>query len=89
MTAAQVARKSGVSRSVLSDWLAGVIPRDIQHVKKVATVLGTSVDHLCFGNGVETVPEDVTKDLLGELMGEDWFGGIFEIRLRRVRRNQT
>jgi transcriptional regulator with XRE-family HTH domain len=86
LTAAQLARRSGVSKSVLSDWLAGVTPRDIQHVKKVATALGTTVDHLCFGEGPEAQSSSASDDFLGGLAEGGWIGGLFEIRFRRVRR---
>lgn len=86
MTPAQLSRKSGVNKSVISDWLAGVTPRGIQHVKRVATVLGTSIDHLCFGDGVEEENASAEKDPLDELVGDGWFGGLFEIRMRRITR---
>lgn len=50
-TAAELARKSGVPKQVLSLWLTGVEPRKLQHLKSVADVLGVSVDELCFGGG--------------------------------------
>lgn len=90
MTSAQLARKSGIGKSVLSDWLAGSKPRDLEQVKRVASVLGTSVDHLCFGDGVEQRPTGPKEaaDPFADLAGEGWFGGLFEIRVRRVKRGE-
>src|SRR3989338_10735419 len=70
MTAAEVSRKSGVSKQVLSLWLTGSSPKNIEQVKKVAAVLGTSVDHLCFGEGKDVESEKVVE--LNHLMGNDW-----------------
>jgi len=88
ITAAQLARKSGVNKSVLSDWLTGVKPRDIEHVQKVAAALGTTVDDLCFGDGISgETKHSSSDDPLEQLLGDGWIGGLFEIRLRRVKRS--
>ena len=96
MTAAQLSRKSGISQSVISDWLSGASPRRIEQVKKAANVLGTSLDELCFGSGsVPKRPEgappggksdEKSDDILGAFIGDEWVGGMFEIRIRRIRR---
>lgn len=53
LTAAELSRRSGVSKQSISDWLAGVQPRSIPQVKKVADVFAISVDSLCFGKDFE------------------------------------
>lgn len=83
-TAAELARKSGVSKQVLSQWLSGAEPRKLAQVKQVASALGTSVDNLCFGKGVDQERERITE--LDALLGDGWVGGHFEIRLRRVKK---
>ncbi|MGE0761854.1 MAG: helix-turn-helix transcriptional regulator [Bdellovibrionales bacterium] len=84
MTAAQLSRKSGVSQQVLSIWLRGGEPKKMNQVKKVADVFGVSVDQLCFGNGLDSHSQRVTE--LDALLGEDqWVGGLFEVRFRRVK----
>ena len=83
-TAAELARKSGVSKQVLSQWLSGAEPRKLDQVKRVAAALGTSVDNLCFGKGVDQERERITE--LDALLGEGWVGGLFEVRLRRVKK---
>lgn len=81
ITAAALARKSGVSKQVLSQWLSGAAPKKIEQVKSVADALETSVDVLAFGHGVE--PKSKMGDV-SSLFGEEWIGGVFEVRFRRV-----
>lgn len=80
MTAAELARKSGVSKQVLSAWLAGAKPKNIDQLKKVSEALRVSIDHLAFGNG----NSDSTNAL--ELAESHWEWGLFEVRFRRIRR---
>lgn len=49
MTAAQLARKSNVPKSVISDWIAGSHPRNLLQVMSVAKSLGVTLEMLCFG----------------------------------------
>lgn len=86
MTAAQLSRKSGVSQQVLSLWLRGGEPKKMSQVKSVAEVLGTSVDHLCFGTDVDREAQKVTE--LDALLGESWVSGIFEVRFRRITKRE-
>src|SRR5690348_16404162 len=80
MTAAELSRKAAVSKQLISAWLAGTEPKKIEHVHKVARTLGTTVDHLCFGEGVASNPS------FEALAGEEWIEGLFELKLRRVKR---
>lgn len=75
MRAADLARKSGVPRSVLSDWMAGAAPKHLVQVMTVAQVLGTDIEDLCFG---------VARPGQGEINGA-WVVGVFEGRIRRVK----
>lgn len=68
LSAAALSRKSGVPKQVLSLWLAGVEPRKLSHLKRVAQALGVSIDELCFG----------------QRPAIDWITGVFEGRLRRM-----
>ena len=79
MTAAQLARKSSVPKTTLSEWLAGGNPRDLTKVKKVADVFGITVDDLCFGNGV--FKPNSLKDFEEEI-----FAGNFDVILRKAKR---
>ncbi len=84
MTAAQLSRASRVSSQVLSLWLRGAEPKKMSQVKAVADCLGTTVDHLCFGSGLDTESERITE--LDALLGDQWVSGIFEVRFRRIKR---
>ncbi len=50
----ELARLSGVSKSVLSNWLGDQKPGDIRKVNQVAGCLGVTIDELCFGTEVES-----------------------------------
>ncbi len=84
MSAAHLAKKSSVPKQSISGWLAGSNPRDIRQVKRVADVFGITVDHLMFGKGQDSDAAKVKG--LEALMGDDWLGGLFEIRIRRVKK---
>ena len=49
LTGAELARRSGIPKQSISDWLAGVRPRNISQVKKIADTLGIGLTELCFG----------------------------------------
>lgn len=83
MTAAQLARKAGIPKQSLSGWLSGSNPRDVKQVKKVADSLGVSLDNLMFGNGADE--KSAKHQELNALMGDDWIGGVFEVKFRRVK----
>jgi len=83
LTASQLAKKSSVPKQSISGWLSGNNPRDVRQVKKVADVFLTTVDHLMFGEGL--TPEDKTVSL-DSLMGDGWISGVFEVRLRRLKK---
>lgn len=70
LTAAELARRSGVPKQVLSLWLAGAEPRKLSQLKKVAEVLSVSVDELCFGRSSPPDP--------------DWIEGTFVGKIRRL-----
>ena len=84
LTASQLARKANVPKQSLSGWLAGSNPRDVKQVKRVADVLNTTLDNLLFGEGSEA---QVQKPVdLGALVGDEWFSGVFEMKIRRVKK---
>lgn len=84
MSASELARKAGVSKQLLSQWLNGAEPRKVQQVKKVADALGTSVDHILFGSGEDRERMRVTE--LDALLGDGWIGGVFELQIRRIKK---
>ena len=84
MTAAQLARKAKVPKQSISGWLSGNNPRDINQIKRVSDIFETSLDNLMFGHGLPSEESKIAS--LNALMGDDWIGGIFELRLRRVKK---
>lgn len=84
LSAAQLAKKSGVSKQVISLWLSGRSPRKIDQVKKIANILNITVDHLCFGDGLHY--ERQNHKIIETLIGDEWITGTFEIKIRRIKR---
>jgi transcriptional regulator with XRE-family HTH domain len=83
LSAAELSRKSGVSKQLISLWLAGGRPTKLEKLKAVAGALGVTVDHLCFGDSSQL---HTRRDLeLEALLSEQWVSGVFEVRLRRLR----
>lgn len=85
-SATELSRESGVSKQVVSLWLAGSKPRNLTQVKLVAEALGTTVDHLCFGKGLEPEKEKAVE--LDALLGSQWVAGIFEVKFRRIKQTK-
>ena len=85
MSASELARKAGVPKQTIHDWLVGKKARDAAQVLSVCRVLGTSMEHLMFGIG-DKAEERKTVEL-ETLLGDGWVSGVFEIRMRRVRKN--
>lgn len=84
MTVAHLSRTTGISRRTLNDWLGGSPPRNIADVKKVAQVLGTTVDDLCFAEAISQ-SELESRTLFALTDEEGWLSGTFEIKLRKVK----
>lgn len=78
LSAAELSRRTGVSRQCLSMWLGGASPKKIEHLKRVADELGTTIDHLCFGSGVV---ESLSVRSAG---GPPVLSGVYELSLRRI-----
>jgi len=60
LTAAEVARRTGVPKQTLSDWLAGTQPRNIEYVRRVAEELNVTTTQLFFG---DTQPKEGVQEL--------------------------
>lgn len=78
MSAAQLARKTGVAKTTLSEWLSGGNPRDLNKVKLVADVFDLTIDELCFGTSEKKSP---LKELEEEI-----FAGNFDVILRKSKK---
>jgi transcriptional regulator with XRE-family HTH domain len=48
MSASELSRQTGIAWQVISDWLAGVHPRNLTQLKKIAEIFRTSIESLCF-----------------------------------------
>jgi len=84
INAAELSRRSGVSKQVLSLWLAGSEPKRIEQVQKVARVFEVSIDELCFGECVDSIDKADSKNITS-LFGSEWITGTYEVKLRRVK----
>lgn len=56
ISAAELARRSGINKQSISNWLGGIEPKSFTQVKRIADVLGLSIDELLFGDATRTVP---------------------------------
>ncbi len=90
LTASQLARGADVPKQSIGEWLNGSTPKDIAKVKRVADYLELSFDQLCFediesarGKKLKLADTDTNIE---DLLGDKWISGLFEIRLRRVKR---
>lgn len=84
MTAAELSRKSGVSKQVLSLWSSGAKPKNVEQVKKVADVFNVTLDNFLFGIG-EDISSAKTNEI-SALFGEEWVSGVFEVKFRRIKK---
>ncbi len=76
---AWISKKSGVALSTLHGWASGVEPKDIKKLRRVAEVLETNIDWLCFGKGIQNVKPNI-KDFEAELSI-----GTYEVVLRKAK----
>lgn len=74
-----LAKRTGISRQTISNWVEGQKPQNIEQVKVVAMYLEMTVDELCFGHKVNPASSmiEVHKDEIN--------AGVFEVVLRRIR----
>jgi transcriptional regulator with XRE-family HTH domain len=84
ITAAQLCRKTSIPKATISDWMGGGRPKNVDHVKAVADVFECSMEHLLYGNGL---PEKTRIDghSIDAMIGDEWIGGRFEVKIRRIR----
>jgi transcriptional regulator with XRE-family HTH domain len=77
ITAAEVSRRSGIAKQVLSDWLTGVQPRKLEQLYAVAQILGVSIETLCFTASEEPI---LTK----QSTSPQEIRGKYEVYLRKI-----
>lgn len=75
-TIVSLAKKTGVPRSTISEWLSNRTPNPVQAVR-VAKHLGVSLHYLLFG-------QNDSESFVQKIMKEEVFSGTFEISVKRV-----
>ena len=66
LTQARLCKELGLSESVLSAWIRGIKPRNIDDVKAVADFFGITLDSLVYGDGTSQEQEEITYQDVGE-----------------------
>ena len=84
ITAAELSRRSKVSKQSISDWTAGVTPRSLFHLKRVANALHLTVDELCFGDASVSGEQRDGPQISDRTDQGLWLTGVFEGKLRRI-----
>lgn len=86
---AEVARRSGVKKSTIGEWLSGRNPRKLADLKKVALVLDVEggIDELIFGEPPNGSKKKKEADLIATLFDSDGheFRGRFELVIRKLK----
>ncbi len=75
-----LAKRTGISRQTIANWVEGQKPQNIEQVKVVANYLEMTVDELCFG-----IEEKKLGKTEIERHQDEINAGIFEVVLRRVK----
>lgn len=70
LTFKKLSDASGVPVSTIKTWSAGVEPKSLAHARKVARVLGVSVEYLIFGNTEGNGPK--LEDFLTTQLFSGW-----------------
>lgn len=83
LSAAELARRAKTSPQTISHWLNGGKAKDVNKVKRVADVLGTSLDNLLFGEGLAS-ETDRAQELSKILIDGHTIRGVFEVQIKMV-----
>lgn len=81
LTLASLSKSTGVPKQTLHNWLTGMEPKNLGHLKSVSSHFGLTIEELCFGE----LPSFKTDVRLDQFQNEI-FAGVFEVVLRRVDR---
>lgn len=81
ITAAQLARATGIAPQTINNWLGGQEPRNLNHLKKVADYFEMTVDELVYGSSSKSKNTEPLKEYADEINA-----GTFEVVLRRVKK---
>lgn len=79
---------AGVAPSVISDWLSGAIPQDLNALMKICQALSCDFQFLL--TGVHSRPDikDITLAEIFDLEDEPSFEGVFQISMKRLKRKK-
>ena len=50
----ELAQKLGEATSTVHGWLNGIPPKNVVTIKKIANIMGISMDELCFEKNIQT-----------------------------------
>lgn len=78
LTISRLSKETKIPVQTLHNWIAGMEPRSLKQVRKVADYFEVSIDYLCFGI------EPKSKESLGDFE-EEIFAGKFDVILRRAK----
>ena len=84
ISAAELSRRARVPKQSISDWLGGVIPRSLPHVKSVAEVFGITMDELCYGDVALEIQLAYPTNGPVNPSTDVWITGFFEGQLRKI-----
>lgn len=82
ITPSQLSRATKVPNSTIQNWLAGLEPRNLLQLKKVADYFDVSVDLLLYGSKKESKRD---RSAITEF-ADEINAGTFEVVLRRVKK---
>lgn len=72
LTLTKIYRKTGVSKSTISSWLNGSVPRDIRKLKAVADIFNTTIDNLCWGSSTELTKMDIKHEIINSIKNQEY-----------------
>ena len=78
MSLRELAKRSGVPASNLTEWSANRSPKNPVQAKKVAEALGVTFHFLLFG-------ESDSQEPIQMILKEEFFQGTFEITVKKVK----
>lgn len=84
LTLAKLSKATGVPKQTIHNWLTGIVPNNLSHVRKLAEYFNMSIEELCFGE-----PPKASSDINIKVFQDEINAGVFEVVLRKVKQTQT
>ena len=85
-TIAELARRSGVSKSTLHGWMNGVKVHNLDHLRKLASVLQISLYRLLFDEDDPFCCGGEDGKSIGPKVLDEIFSGEVRVLIQRIRR---